>query len=140
MNRAAHAAPNERRRMHFLIVGVGSIGERHLRNFLRIDGVRCSIAEVNATTREKMAAQYRVEASYPDYREADLRSFDGVVICVPANVHVPIATNVVEAGVHVLTEKPLAMSLEGVDRLKRLRDEKGVVVSVAFTSRFPKNR
>ena len=121
--------------MHFLIVGVGSIGERHLRNFLRIDGVRCSIAEINPSTRAKMAAEYKVEAVYSDYRDADLASFDGVVICVPANLHVRIATEVVAAGTHVLTEKPLAMSLEGIDELKRLRDEKGVVVSVAFTYR-----
>ena len=121
--------------MHFLIIGVGSIGERHLRSFLRIEGVRCSFAEVNPATRDRIAAEYEVQASYPDYREADLPAFDGVVICVPAHLHVPIATDVVSAGTHVLTEKPLAMSLDGVDALKRLRDEKGVVVSVAFTLR-----
>jgi len=121
--------------MHFLIVGVGSIGERHLRNFLRIDGARCSVAEVSADTREKIVAAYVVEEVYGDYRDADLASFDGVVICVPANLHVPIALDVISAGTHVLTEKPLAMSLDGVDELKRLRDEKGVVASVAFTYR-----
>ena len=121
--------------MHFLIIGVGSIGERHLRNFLRIDGVQCSIAEANASTREKMASEYPVVASYADYRDAELAAFDGVVICVPANIHVPIAIDVIKAGTHVLTEKPLAVSLDGVDELKRLRDEKGVVASVAFTYR-----
>ena len=121
--------------MHFLIIGVGSIGERHLRNFLRIDGVKCSIAEPNAGMREKAVAQYKVEQAYADYRKADLRSFDGAVICVPANWHIPIATDVVTAGIHVLLEKPLAMMLDGVAELKRRRDEKGVVVSVAYTLR-----
>ena len=121
--------------MHFLIIGVGSIGERHLRNFLRIDGVRCSIAETNPATREIISVQYQVEQVFPDYREADLAGCDGVVICVPANLHVPIAADIVGQGIHVLTEKPLAMSLDGVNELKRLRDEKGVVVSVAFTYR-----
>ena len=121
--------------MHFLIIGVGSIGERHLRNSLRLNDVRCSIAEINPSARQKIASAYRVEAAYADYHDADLASFDGVVICVPADLHVPIATEVVKAGTHVLTEKPLAMSLEGVDELKRLRDEQGVVVSVAFTYR-----
>ena len=121
--------------MHFLIVGIGSIGERHLRSFQKIEGVRCSIAEVNPTAREKMAAQYHVEAAYADYREADLKSFDGVVICTPTNLHIPIAADVVSADTHVLMEKPLGMSLDGVEELKRLRDEKGFVVSVAFTLR-----
>jgi len=121
--------------MHFLIIGVGSIGERHLRNFLRIEGVRCSIAEINADLREKIVGEYEVRKSYADYREADLSSFDGVVICTPANLHVPMATEVVSAGTHVLTEKPLAMSFEGLDELKQLRDKKGLVVSVAFILR-----
>jgi predicted dehydrogenase len=121
--------------MHFLIIGVGSVGERHLRNALRLDDVRCSIAEVNPSTRQKIASAYRVEAAYGDYHDADLASFDGVVICVPADLHVPIATEVVKAGTHVLVEKPLAMSLQGVDELKRLRDEQEVVVLVGFTYR-----
>lgn len=121
--------------MHLLIIGVGSIGERHLRNFLRLEGVRCSIAEINAALRDKIAAEYTVETGYADYRDADLAAFDGVVICVPVNLHIPIATDAVAAGTHVLTEKPLAMSSEGIDELKRLRDEKGVVVSVAFPYR-----
>ena len=121
--------------MHFLIIGVGSIGERHLRNFLRIEGLQCSIAETNPSTRKKISSIYQAEETYADYRDAELSDFDGVVICVPANLHVPIATDIVNQGVHVLTEKPLAMSLEGVENLKRLRDEKGVLVSVAFTFR-----
>lgn len=121
--------------MHLLVIGTGSIGERHLRNALRLQGVACSIAEMNPRTRDRVAGEYPVAASYADYREADLASFDGVVICVPADLHVPIASEVVRAGTHVLTEKPLAMSLDGIEELKRLRDANHVVVSVAFTLR-----
>ena len=81
--------------MHFLIIGVGSIGERHLRNLLRIDGVSCSIAEINATMREKTTREYTVQQIYADYRDADLSTFDAVVICVPAHLHIPIALDVV---------------------------------------------
>ena len=121
--------------MYFLIIGVGSIGERHLRNFLRIDGVRCAIAEINSETRQRVASAYEVQEAYGDYRDADLAGFDGVVIAVPANLHIPIATEVASAGTHVLTEKPLAMSPDGINGLKRVRDEQGVEVSVAFTYR-----
>ena len=121
--------------MHFLIIGVGSIGERHLRNFLRIDDVQCSIAEINPQLRGKIAADYQVQDVYPDYRDAPLPTYDGVVICTPANLHVAMATDVISAGTHVLSEKPLAMSFEGIDELKRLRDEKGVIASVAFPMR-----
>ena len=120
--------------MHFLIIGVGSIGERHLKNFLRVDAVRCSIAEPHER-RQRVADENKVEKAYADYRDADLSGFDGVVICAPAHLHVRMALDIVKAGTHVLTEKPLSVSLDGVDDLKRLRDEKGVVISVAFPLR-----
>lgn len=121
--------------MHFLIIGAGSIGERHLRNFLRVGGVRCSIAEVNDNTRARIQHDYKVEAVYSDYRDADLKSFDGVVVCVPTNLHIPIASELIEAGNNILLEKPLSASLDGIDAMKQLRDDAGVVVSVAFTFR-----
>ena len=101
--------------MHFLIIGVGSIGERHLRNFLRIEGVECSIAEVNADTRKKISGEDKVQSSFADYRETNPADFDGAVVCVPANLHVPIATELVKAGTHVLIEKPLAVLPDGIE-------------------------
>jgi len=122
--------------MHILIIGAGSIGERHLRNFLRVPGVRCSIAEPNPAVRQRVAAAYPLQAAYADQRDADLAAFDGVVLCVPTHLHVAMASQILAAGVHVLTEKPLAMSLDGVDDLKRIRDEKRLVASVAFCYRL----
>lgn len=121
--------------MNFLIIGAGSIGQRHLRNFLRIDGVRCSIAEVDDANCEKVAAAHSVDTAYADYRDADLAAFDGVVICAPSHLHVPIALDVVSAGTHVLTEKPLSVSHDGIAELKQLRDSRDVLVSVAYVYR-----
>lgn len=124
-----------RANMHFLVIGVGSIGKRHLRALSRIEGVACSIAEPDDAMRERVAADHDVRAAYADYRDADLASFDGAVICVPTNLHVPMAAEIISCGTHVLIEKPLAMKPDGIDDLKRLRDAKGVVASVAFTLR-----
>ena len=121
--------------MHILIIGVGSIGERHLRSFLRIDGICCSIADTNTGTLERIASQYPVREVYADYREANLNNFDGVVVCVPANLHIPITIELVKAGRHVLLEKPLAMSIYGVDELKRLHTNGKTVLCVAYNYR-----
>ena len=60
------------------------------------------------------------------------------VIATPAPLHVPQATKLVEAGVHVLIEKPLSISLEGVGRLKDLVSAQQVTVGVAYVYRaFP---
>ena len=120
---------------HILIVGVGSIGQRHVENFLKVDGVRCSIAEMDETMRQRATDQFPIEQVYDDFRDADLPAFDGVVICTPTNTHVRLATEVVSAGTHVLCEKPLDTSFDGVDELKRARDANGASVGVAFVMR-----
>jgi predicted dehydrogenase len=121
--------------MHILIVGAGSAGERHLRNFLCLDGVHCSIAETDTSRREKIAARYPLQAAYSGYREALANKFDAAVICIPADLHIPVASEIVETGIHVLLEKPLAMTMDGVDGLKRLLDKKKTVFSIAYTLR-----
>ena len=121
--------------MHIFIIGVGSIGERHLRNFLRIDGVRCSFAETNDEQRGKIAAELGAEGTFASWEEADLSDFDGVVICTPTDMHVPIMTQLVEADVPVLSEKPIAMKLDGIAELKQKIREKNAVTGVAFCMR-----
>jgi predicted dehydrogenase len=121
--------------MHLLIIGVGSIGERHLRNFLRIEGVRCSIAEPDEEQRRKMTAEYEVVRSFRAWEEADLSDFDGAVICTPTDQHVPMMMQLVDAEVPVLSEKPIAMKLEGISELRQRIQEKKVVTGVAFCMR-----
>lgn len=121
--------------MHILILGVGSIGERHLRNFLRLDGVRCSCAEPNDAQRARIAAEYEAERAFASWEEADLSDYDGVVLCTPTNLHVPLLTQLVEAGVPVLSEKPLAIKLDGVAELNRKIRQQSALAGVAFCMR-----
>jgi predicted dehydrogenase len=121
--------------MHFLIIGAGSIGERHLRNFLRIKGVHCSVADTSLKILERIKSEYRVDAVYSDYRDARLESFDGVVICIPANLHITVARDIMGSGTNILLEKPLSMNTDGLDELKQLVMEGKGIFSVAFTLR-----
>jgi predicted dehydrogenase len=121
--------------MHILIIGVGSIGERHLRNFLGIPGVKCSIAETNERTLQKIVAEYHVHSARADYRDYCLGNFDGVVISIPTHLHILVAQDALKSGANVLLEKPLAMSMEGVEELKKLHSEKRTVLAVAYSWR-----
>jgi len=58
--------------------------------------------------------------------------FDCAVICAPAQLHVPIATRILSAGVHVLIEKPLSTTTQGVDELLRTRDRSKRQAAVAY--------
>lgn len=101
-----------------LVVGVGSIGERHVRCFLGSGRARVSVCEPNADLRENVCSEYEVQESYADVLEAlNGRAFDAAVICVPAHLHIPIAQQLAEAGLHLLIEKPLSTGLSGLDQL-----------------------
>ncbi|MBN1342722.1 MAG: Gfo/Idh/MocA family oxidoreductase [Phycisphaerae bacterium] len=118
-----------------LVVGGGSIGERHLRCFLNTGKVRASLCDVNADIRERLARQYDIAGVHADYNAVDLSSFDAVVMCTPANLHIAMSRRAVEAGCDVLCEKPLSTSLGGVDELAELIERQGVVFSVAYVLR-----
>lgn len=120
---------------HILIIGGGSIGERHLINFLRHDGVRCSVADPDAARLELLQREHPLQAAHADWETVDLGDIDGVVICTPTNMHVPMLLQLAGTDVGILCEKPLAMSLEGLDELAAKLAQHNTQVGVAFCFR-----
>ncbi len=118
-----------------LIIGTGSIGERHLRCFQTIDGVEVAACEPNETLGRTVAERYGCPL-YTSVGEAlAAGGWAAAVVCTPAHTHIPIATQCVEAGLDVLIEKPLAVSPEGVAELEALAAGKGATVRVAYVYR-----
>lgn len=115
-----------------LIIGCGSIGERHLRTFLKTGRCRAVACDNRPAILEKMAATYGCPTT-ADWRQG-LAGADAVVVATPAPVHVPIATEVLRAGRHCLIEKPLALNLDGMDGLCAARDASGKACRVAYVN------
>jgi len=124
-----------RKKSNILVVGAGSIGERHLRCFLATGKAEVSICELTSTLREKMREQYRVTRFYEDYEAALDSQPDAVVICTPAQLHVALASKAVNQGLHALIEKPLSTSTAGVAELQRAVSQHKVVCAVAYVYR-----
>src|SRR5438270_7419352 len=95
-----------------LVVGVGSIGERHVRCFRATGRADLSLVEVNADVRSDVAGRYGVARAYASLDEALREPPDVAVVATPAPLHVPQAVALADAGVHVLIEKPLGTNLE----------------------------
>jgi predicted dehydrogenase len=114
-----------------LIVGCGSIGERHLRCFQKTGRAQVAACESAPALRETIAARYGVPA-HADYAAALREPGDAVVICTPAHLHVPLALQALAAGRHVLIEKPLSQSLENVDALLQAHAASGRQAAVAY--------
>ena len=118
-----------------LVVGGGSIGERHVRCFLRTGQAEVSLCETRGDARERLADDYSLQHVFPAFDAALAQEFDGAVICTPAHLHILMATQLAERGVGLLIEKPLSTSPHGVDKLAQLVESKEIPVSVAYVMR-----
>jgi predicted dehydrogenase len=118
-----------------LVVGVGSIGERHLRCFAATGRARVSVCEVNPDLRRAVSERYSVGDAFADLEAALAAGPEVVVICTPAHLHVPMALAAVRAGAHVLVEKPLSTGFGGVADLLREAAARRVVAGVAYVYR-----
>ena len=118
-----------------LVVGTGSIGERHARCFLATGRAQVSICEPLAELRNAMTGRYELAGDFADLDAALNQPHDAAVICTPANSHIPIAQRLAEAGLHLLIEKPLSTSLDGVEALEQEVERRGLVAAVAYVHR-----
>ena len=117
-----------------LVIGTGSIGERHTRCFLATGRATVQICELNRDVRLRVAETYGVE-SFVALEQALENPPDVAVICTPAPQHVPMARQLVLAGTDVLVEKPLGTSLDGVDQLCWEMEHSKRIVAVAYVGR-----
>jgi predicted dehydrogenase len=118
-----------------LVVGVGSIGERHVRCFAKTGRAEVRLVEINPELRRTIAERYTVDRSYGSLDDALHEPPSAAVIATPAPHHIAQATALARAGVHVLIEKPLGTSLEGFEALEEAVRDRGVVAGVAYVYR-----
>jgi predicted dehydrogenase len=118
-----------------LIVGAGSIGERHLRCFLQTGRVSIGVCEVNDSLRETVAERHGIKRSVKTFDAAVADDWDAVVIATPAPIHIPLALKAVNRGLHLLIEKPLSISFEGVAELTQAVAQRKVTAAVAYVQR-----
>ena len=119
-----------------LVVGAGSIGERHLRCFQATGRVRLALCDTNADLRRRVAEKYGVRRTYASLDEAMTDRHDAAVIATPAQLHVPMAIRLARAGLHLLVEKPVSTRLDRVDELQETLRADGLTAVVAYVLRF----
>jgi predicted dehydrogenase len=118
-----------------LVIGVGSIGERHVRCFLATGRATVSIVDSNERLRADVAGRYGDLAAYDSIPAALRATHDAAVICTPAHVHIPMATELAKAGVSLLIEKPLSTNLLGIQELQSVIELQRVKAGVAYVLR-----
>ncbi|HYN86310.1 MAG TPA: Gfo/Idh/MocA family oxidoreductase [Pyrinomonadaceae bacterium] len=120
------------------VIGTGSLGRQHARIHaaLAAEGRSEFVAacDLNERTAREVAAERRVEWAC-DWRTLVGR-VDAVSLAVPTEVHAEIACPLLEAGVHVLVEKPVSRTLEEADEMMSAAGRGRAVLQVGHLERF----
>ena len=117
------------------VVGIGHLGGYHLQKYQKIPGCRIvGIADAIEERALKAAELHGCEA-LKDYRDLAER-VDAVSIAVPTGAHYEVASHFLKAGVDVLLEKPIAVTLAEADELIALAKAKDLVFQIGFVERF----
>jgi predicted dehydrogenase len=119
------------------VIGAGFIGEVHARA-VRSSGAALA-AVAGSSPDRSVASAARLGAERPAATAMDLvRSddIDVVHICTPNHLHAPLALAALEAGKHVICEKPLATSRADAEELTSAAAAAGVVAAVPFVYRY----
>lgn len=95
------------------IIGIGNMGSFHVRDIaVQANAELAAVCDIDRAKADLFGEQYNVPAYY-DYREMLAKaSLDGVVIATPHYDHTPISIDAFERGLHVLTEKPIAVHVK----------------------------
>jgi UDP-N-acetyl-2-amino-2-deoxyglucuronate dehydrogenase len=119
------------------IVGAGTIGAVHAGALGGLqDAKLVAVAEASEVSGRKLAEAHGAEWHAELEELLSRPDVDVVVICTPSGLHPDQAVAAARAGKHVITEKPMATTLEGADRMIRACREAGVSLSVIFQYRF----
>ncbi len=119
-------------------IGVGSLGRHHGRNYadFAADGTveMIGVCDANAETAAAIAAENNCQ-SYTDWRDL-IGKVDAVSIATPTETHCEIACAFLVAGVHVLVEKPIALTLGEADKMIAAAASTGAKLMVGQLERF----
>ncbi|WP_062464195.1 Gfo/Idh/MocA family protein [Demequina soli] len=124
-------------RIRSAIIGAGFIGQVHARAVRAAGGEVAWISAASQGEADAAGERTFAQRATADWREALADpEVDVVHVCTPNHLHVEIAAAAIEAGKHVICEKPLAPDAGDAARLVEMAAEAGVVTAVPFVYRF----
>ncbi|MEO6051049.1 MAG: Gfo/Idh/MocA family oxidoreductase [Pyrinomonadaceae bacterium] len=128
----------ENRKIRVAAIGVGSLGRHHARNYAeltveaRVELI--GVCDENAETAAVVASEHKVQ-SFTDWRDL-IGKVDAVSIATPTETHCEIACAFLERGVHVLVEKPIALTLDEADTMIAAATKSGAKLMVGQLERY----
>lgn len=123
--------------LRFGLIGCGRVAPRHAQSIAQLDETSLvAVADIKSNRAENFAQEYGADA-YTDYRALlDRPDIDVVSICVPSGLHAQVTLDALDAGKHVLVEKPIALSLADADRMIAAARQRELTLGVVLQNRY----
>lgn len=122
--------------LKILVLGIGSIGRRHSEVLYSDLGCRnITLWDPQIQRAKEHAEKFPGMKIVETFEEGLAQNPDAVFVLSPPAWHLKQAAAALEAGCHVMIEKPLSNNMDGLEEVKRLAEEKDRIVSVAFCNR-----
>ncbi|HBB96854.1 MAG TPA: hypothetical protein DC054_15860, partial [Blastocatellia bacterium] len=120
------------------VIGVGHLGKQHARIHATLAGEGrsqfVSVCDIDDARANEIAQQHNVRA-VANWQTL-IGSIDAVSLAVPTESHCEIGCALLEAGIHVLVEKPIAPTLDEADRMIAAANKSGAILQVGHAERF----
>lgn len=129
-----------RMKMRYAIIGCGRIARFHIMSALEINLEIVALCDLDVEKAQKYKDDYSLPLGtkiYNDYKKMLVEEdIEFVSIATESDKHAPIAIDVIEHGVNVLIEKPIALSIEDANKILDAADKQQVIVGVCHQNRF----
>jgi len=122
-------------RIRLAVVGAGAFGRNHLRVLRELDSAELVAAVDSDPGRAAAAAREFGCEALSDYRALAGR-VDAAVVAVPTTAHAAVAVPLLEAGIDVLVEKPIAPDLDSAQRMAAAAQSRGRILQVGHLERY----
>ena len=117
------------------VIGVGHLGQHHARIYSELPQTHLvGVADIDQNRRTEIGNRFGVPY-FGDYRSL-LRQVDAVSVAVPTSQHQKVVQDCLEAGVHVLVEKPIAATPEEGRQMVHRAKQNGLILHVGHVERF----
>ena len=126
------------RTLRYGFIGAGGIAGAHLRDLVRRDDVELvAMADVSEAAMHRHKEQFGISGMYAEWPEMlAAEQLDAVSVCTPNKLHEQPVIDALNAGCHVLCEKPLAHSAEAGERMVAAAEANGRKLVIGFQYRY----
>jgi len=122
------------------LIGAGRIGQVHAASIAENHDVEFTyIADVFVDGAQKLADRYGTKVTSDPQELIDADDVDAVIVCSPTSTHVDLISASIDAGVHVMCEKPIDLDIKRVDALLEKVNSAKTQIALGFNRRFDPN-